>query len=137
EKLNSYGARHPERALEIQTALAQGYVNCYWDEMALQTVGPLLERQPDDWRLYLWRGKVRERNHQDEKALEDYRQAVELNSLCPFDLERRIAETLHRLGRSQEAAATYEGLRHRRPYDRDVLLGLARCLYELARLEDC
>jgi tetratricopeptide (TPR) repeat protein len=133
------GPNDPE-ALLVLEALAKGYLNRAWDDDALTCLNRLLDRQPDNAPAWLLRAGVWERRalggepEHEADALNDYEKAAALDP--SFDARRGRAGALYRSGRPWEALAEYERLRAERPDDADVLLGLARCRYNLNEADE-
>jgi tetratricopeptide (TPR) repeat protein len=125
----------PDNVVLILEALTQGYASSHYLPEALHAVNQLLDREPAHAPALCWRGMIWERFAQDDKALADYQRAVEL---APRLAEARmqLAATLYRLGHPWEAANQYEVVRAVQPDAPDVLLGLARCRYDLAQGEE-
>jgi tetratricopeptide (TPR) repeat protein len=118
----------------ILEALTQGYLNTLHLTEAQQTVGVLLQRQPEHYRALLWRGRIWEYRNEYEEALKNYQQAVDLHP--EFDQARMLlANMLARVGRVREAVGQYECLLRRQPGNVEVILGLARCRHDLHDLE--
>jgi tetratricopeptide (TPR) repeat protein len=128
------GPDNPEAALVLE-ALAKGYLNRAWDADALTCLNRLLERQPDNAPAWLLRARVWERRalggetEHEADALHDYEKAAALEP--SFEARRGRAGALYRTGRPWEALTEYERLCKEQPADSDVLLGLARCRYNL------
>jgi tetratricopeptide (TPR) repeat protein len=114
----------------ILEALGKGYTNSFVNNDAMKCFNALLKQQPDHARAILWRGKISANMERHDRALKDYERAVALAPALD-EARLRLAATLHRFGRSWEAVPHYECLRQRQPGNADVLLGLARCRYEL------
>ena len=121
--------KSPDRALILE-ALAQGYIQTMRMHEALECLDRLVEADPGHYRAYLWRGVLEDSLDGRDDALRDFARAVEL---APHFQEARLrlAEELYHLGRPREAIAHYEYLRTREPENADVLLGLARCRFDL------
>lgn len=127
-----------EAALTLE-ALAKGYVNCFWQENALECLNRLLRRAPQHpqallMRARLWEDRVRKGDKErDEDALRDYQAAVELGA--GFEARLGLARTLYRMGHPWESMLQYEGLRSSSA-DPEVLFGLARCRYTLHEVDE-
>jgi tetratricopeptide (TPR) repeat protein len=129
----------PEADLVLE-ALAKGYVNRCWHTDALACLNKLLERRPQHPQALLLRARVWEvlaRNGKTEHeadALRDYEQVVELHP--SFAARLGLAGTLYRVGRPWDAAVEYERLRRLQADNPEVLLGLARCRFNLNEADE-
>jgi tetratricopeptide (TPR) repeat protein len=128
--LRSLLEKSPDRALILE-ALAQGYIQTMRMHEGLECLDRLLEVDPGHYQAYVWRGVLEDNLDGRDDALRDFARAVEL---APHfhEARLRLAEELYHLGRPREAIAHYEYLRTREPENADVLLGLARCRFDLA-----
>jgi tetratricopeptide (TPR) repeat protein len=133
------GLSDPEAVLVLE-ALAKGYVSrcCYMD--ALDCLNKLLDRQPQHPQGWLLRARVWEvlarsgRPEHETEALADYEKAVALQP--SLEVRLGLAGTLYRVGRPWDAAIEYERLRQEQADNPDVLLGLARCRYNLKEVAE-
>jgi tetratricopeptide (TPR) repeat protein len=126
---------HDADAVLVLEALAQGYKDTFRQDLALQALERWLAREPDNIQALLWRAAIWEQLRRFSQALEDYRQAFELDP--EHDPTRlRLAELLLDMKRRPEALEHFQSLRQRQPDDPSVLSGLARCLRELGRSEE-
>jgi tetratricopeptide (TPR) repeat protein len=111
----------------ILEALAMGYIHVYQLPKAGRCLDLLLQRQPRNVFALIWRGHCLEGIGVQEKAIEDYRKALDIDP--DYDEARiRLADRLAiRLKRYAEAAEHFEVLRRRQPDNPRVAVGLARC----------
>jgi tetratricopeptide (TPR) repeat protein len=118
----------------ILEALAKGFMNVSRSSRMLNYLDLLLKRDPKNALALILRGKGWEARHSSARPLDDYQRALEL---LPASTEGRLrlAETFERLGQIREAVAHFEWLRQREPGNASVLLGLARCRFDLHELE--
>jgi tetratricopeptide (TPR) repeat protein len=125
----------PSNAPLALESLAQGYMQVYHWAKALNCLGLLLERQPEDAEVLTWRGWVWENMRQIPEALKDYRRAVELNPEHN-EARLRLAEALLQSNLPQEALRHLEWVQEQQPTNPALLLGLFRCLQALNRPEE-
>jgi tetratricopeptide (TPR) repeat protein len=128
-----------DQTATIMEAVGKGYLNRFVKTDALECFNALLKIRPDYAVGLLGRGKTYERLERYDKALQDYRRAVELAASLD-DARLHLANALQRAGRSWEAIPHFECLRQRQPKNAEVLLGLARChsdLNELSEAREC
>jgi tetratricopeptide (TPR) repeat protein len=114
---------HTDQILE---GLARGYQYTHQFDKSIETLDQLIQRRPNSSRAFLWRGAARERIHNTEGALADYRHAVELN---PQDKLARLAlaEALVQNNVPSEALPHFQKLRQSGFKHPAILLGMARC----------
>jgi predicted Zn-dependent protease len=124
---------HPDAPL-IREALAKGYMNTARWARTANFLNRLLEREPDWVPALVLRGKCHEHFRRRGDARNDYERAVELAPDCGA-ARLCLAETLYKLGEINGAIRHYEFLRQREPANPEVLLGLARCRFESAELD--
>jgi tetratricopeptide (TPR) repeat protein len=139
KRLKTVMQNRPDQAATILEAVGKGYLNSYAKAAALDCFNRLLKARPDHAVGLLWRGKTYEGQERFDKALQDYRRAVELSATLD-DARLHLAKALQRAGRSWEAIPHFECLRQRQLKNAEVLLGLARCrrdLNELAEAREC
>jgi tetratricopeptide (TPR) repeat protein len=133
------GADDPETVLVLE-ALAKGYLNRAAPLDAVECLNRLLEcqpRHPQAWllRARAWEGLDRNGKAEHEPdALRDYEKAVELAP--SFEARRGLAGSLYRVGRPWDAFREYQRLRRVQADDPEILLGLARCQYSLAEVDE-
>lgn len=127
-------------AVLVLEALAKGYVNRFWWADALECLNELLRRQPGHpqallLRARLWEELARkgEAEHETD-ALRDYEKAIEATSSFESRLGR--AGVLYRLGRPWDALLEYEQLHSPEDAHAEVLLGLARCRFNLGEVDE-
>jgi len=129
----------PDQATLILQALGKGYLNSFVKADALTCFNALLKAQPDHAIGLFWRGKTYESLDRHDKALQDYRRAVELSP--SLDAARlHLARALHRAGQSWEAIPHFECLLQRQPDSPESLLGMAQCridLHEVPEAHKC
>jgi tetratricopeptide (TPR) repeat protein len=111
----------------ILEALALGYIHVYQVPNAGRCLDLLLQRQPQNVFALIWRGHCLEGIGVLEKAVDDYRKALEIDP--DYDEARlRLADRLAiRMKRYPEAAEHFEILHRRQPDNSHVTVGLARC----------
>jgi Tfp pilus assembly protein PilF len=127
--------RGSPEATQIMEALAQGYVRTYRLGNARHWLDRLLERQPDNVRALMVRGRLRESAGDDQGAEADFRRAIEVQ---PDHVAARcqLGEFLLRHNRPEEALHQYEYVRTRPGGDQPaVLLGLGRSQRRLGALD--
>jgi tetratricopeptide (TPR) repeat protein len=128
-----------EGAVLVLEALAIGHVNRFAPQDALECLNSLLQRRPRHPQALLMRARAWEalarsgRSEAEQEALHDYERAVEANPT--FAARLGLAGALYRVGRPLEAALLYERLREQAD-NPDVLLGLARCRFNLGELDE-
>jgi tetratricopeptide (TPR) repeat protein len=127
--------QRPSLAVPIWEAVTRGCLNSYSKSDALGCANLLLQRAPDHAGGLLLRGKALESLKRDEGALHDYRRAVELDP-AGDEARLRLAALYARLGRPWQALPHYQCLAEGQPDNREVLLGLARCHYDLHALKE-
>jgi predicted Zn-dependent protease len=125
---------HPDRTLILE-ALVQGYLGDYQLRRALHCLDLWLQAQPENTQALLWRAEVRRLVGRRDDALADYQRAVELDSE-EDEGRAKLAELLLACHQAQRALDHFTRLGERKPGDRAVLLGLARCQAELGRREE-
>ncbi len=138
--LQARASNNDAEAVLALEALAKGYVNRFWRPDALECLNKLLQRQPEHPQALLMRARLLEdlaRKGQVEReadALRDYEKAVEVNP--SFEARLGLAGALYSIGRPWDALLEYQRLHPLRESDADVLLGLARCHYNLDEGEE-
>src|SRR5205823_5180394 len=125
--------KHPDTVGIVQ-AVAHGYDQILDRTAAVNALELLFEHDPDDVPGLLLRAHILSEFHRYEEALKACEKAVRR---VPEAAEprRRLAWTLHQLGRVREAVQQYEQLRQAEPDDAEALLGLARCRIDLSQPE--
>lgn len=124
----------PEAVLILE-ALTQGYLKTYRLVDALHCLDLWLERQPNNVQALVWRGEVKERRDSNDEAIGAYRRAAEIEP-DNENVRLHLAQALARSDRAEEAQVHFEYLRHRRPEDPVVLLGMARCGRSLGKADE-
>lgn len=114
---------HPDAAL-IREALAAGYLASGRLQEAQALLAEILRQEPRSVPAMLMMGQVMTSLQRDEEALPHLRSAVEAASGSSA-AHLALAKALMSLGFEREAAGHFEWVRRQRPYDPDVLLGLA------------
>src|SRR5262249_42666174 len=94
----------------------------------------ILNRQPDEPYALWLRGRALVHLQQEEKALDDFRLAVE-RAPEAFEIRFSLAQLLHKLGYVSAAIPYYELSRSERPDDERVVVALAHCYQEQAQLQ--
>jgi tetratricopeptide (TPR) repeat protein len=125
---------HPESPA-IGEALAKGYHAAYRFPEALMVLEWLIERVPDHAPALILRGTILDKLRQTDKALADFRKAVNLAPNSPV-AHAALAGALNHLGYSREAIYHYELALRLRPADPEALLGLSRALADAAELTE-
>jgi tetratricopeptide (TPR) repeat protein len=111
---------HPETT-EVLATLARSYMGNWQYQMAHLCLDLWLERQADAAQAYYWRGWIRERLNKLEKALEDYRKAVELDP-DRWLARRRLVHLAVTLNKTPEARTHLDVLLHDHAEDIEVQL---------------
>jgi tetratricopeptide (TPR) repeat protein len=124
---------HPDSGFILE-ALTKGYVQTHQVTRALDCADRWVQNQPENADAFFCRARLKEQLYAYQKAIEDYRRAVELNP--GYDQARlRLAEHLIQSGEAEEALVHFERLAQDQPENFTVLLGLARCRNELHQAE--
>ncbi len=118
----------------ILEVLARAYLFTYRLSNALECLERWLEDEPENAEALALRGTAWQGLRHTEAALADYREAVALDP-AQDEARLRLADLLL-AGRPREALGHFRQLRERQPDNRDVLLGLARCLIALDDVEE-
>lgn len=116
---------HPESTQILET-LARVYLRESRTGASLACLDRWLEREPERARAWHWRGLARERLHQQERALADYRKALELDPRR-WGCRLRLARLLLDRNDPGEALPHVEELQRSHPDDPEVLVALAQC----------
>jgi Tfp pilus assembly protein PilF len=119
----------PEADLILE-ALARGSLAVEKWEEVVRWADALVQRRPDYYPALLWRGRGWEGMKQTANARADYEQLFARHPEVD-EARLRLADLLQRLGWPTEAAGHFEAVQARQPENADVLLGLARCRYDL------
>jgi tetratricopeptide (TPR) repeat protein len=128
-------ARPSPDSVLILEAWAKGNLATFQFNEARTYAEAILERQPDHANALWLRGRAWVRLQQEEKAREDFERAADAEPEA-FEIRVSLAELLHKLGYVREAIPHYERLLERRPDDERVIVALAHCWQEQARLDD-
>jgi tetratricopeptide (TPR) repeat protein len=124
---------HPEAVLILE-ALAKGYLVTYRLVAAEKCLDRLLELEESPQALCL-RGWLAFRTLKYERACELFRKALQLDPDYE-GAEYQLAAILRIASKPQEALGHYQNLRHQRPEDREVALGLAETHLALGLAEE-
>ena len=125
---------HPDSVLILE-ALTQGYLKNFRLKQALDCLELWLRRQPDDVQALAWRGEALERLHHYERAIDDYRRALDLDP-GRDEIRLRLAAILIEDHRLDEAVGHCELLYQRQPGNPEAVIGLAVCRREQGRTEE-
>jgi Flp pilus assembly protein TadD len=125
---------HPDSVLILE-ALAQGYLKNYDLMRAIDCLTLLLSKDPENVQALIWRGDAFERTRLMDKAIEDYRKAVDFDAENE-DALRLLAMFLINSHHAVDAVAHFEKLHERLPGDPGIVLGLAQCKHELGQTEE-
>lgn len=135
EAWQARAARWSPDSVLILEALAKGSLATFQFNEAGTHAEAILERQPGHAYALWLRGRASVRLQQEDTAREDFERAVDAEPDA-FEIRLSLAELLHKLGHVRAAIAHYERLRERRPDDERVIVALAHCWQEEARLDD-
>lgn len=124
----------PNAYLRLE-ALARGRMKASRLSEALRDLNHLLRLQPNNVLGLMWRGSAYETLDEPEKAVKDYRQAVEIAPGWGHP-RRLLAKLLARRGHPGEALVQYEIVRRLDGEDSEVMLALARCRQDLGEVEN-
>jgi tetratricopeptide (TPR) repeat protein len=123
----------PAAEQEILEALARGHMNQMRLLPALGLLNRCLTHHPDDVRALDWRGWVLERLDQQDRAILDYKHALEL-SPGRVDVRLRLAEIYLDRNDPVQAEPHLLILAKSVPNRPDILLATARCSYLQGRI---
>jgi tetratricopeptide (TPR) repeat protein len=127
--LEQLNAGCPEEELIVE-ALVKGCIELYRPADADYWATQWIERHPERWQPWLYRGRVHYLNHATGRAVADYRHALEIKP----DLRQGrlwLASALLVGGQFPEALPEFETYLRDEPDDPAGLLGLATCRLEL------
>jgi tetratricopeptide (TPR) repeat protein len=124
--LRARAEKDADAAPLIWEALAEGYTRLYRVREALFCLEVWLEQQPDNVRALTLRGNLFRHLGVIQKAVPDYRRAVELDADLP-DARWWLALGLEETGHFEEALGHLQHLRPARPDDPELLVHVARC----------
>jgi tetratricopeptide (TPR) repeat protein len=119
----------------ILEALVRGYMNSFRLPKALEAATRLLELQPKNVQVLVWRGQTYARLGGADDARKDFRKALELDPDNDAAL-LGLAENLVAYAKAPEALKLLERLWRRQPDNEAMLLTLARCYRDLNRPEE-
>jgi tetratricopeptide (TPR) repeat protein len=125
---------HPD-ALQILEALSVGCLVSYQFGRAHGYLSEWIDREPGNFRPYLWRSMAEERRQDLPAALEDARRAADL-SPTRFEAQLRLGEALLLNAENEEAAQVFDRLYQQHPDDLAVALALAQSLQKLSRVPE-
>jgi tetratricopeptide (TPR) repeat protein len=122
-----------DRVLLLE-GLGQDYLITAREEVK-DVIDELLKARPRHHRALVWRAQIGGGQHQWATALEDAQRAAELQ---PDSWEARLicAEANEHVGETEKAVRDYQWLYKRGVKKPAVVLGLGRCLQDLARFAD-
>lgn len=126
-------AEHPEERL-IAEALLLGYLQAHRMNDVFRWAGRWMERSPDDPMPYVLRGRAFELARSVQRAIADYRRALELRPAYA-EAQLRLADLLTLEGQFQEALAQYQAYLDWRPEDISGLFGSANCHFSLGKAD--
>jgi len=124
----------PEDEVLIREALIKGYLENDHPRQAAEIANTWLDRWPNDWEAWLYRGRAFQQGTFFDKAIADYEQVLKLK---PDEPHARLwmADTMLSLQQFEPAEQAYEAYVKMRPNVADALWGLAKCQYQLGHLE--
>ncbi len=128
-------ARHHADTPAILEALAKGYCVAFRWQHALEAVNRLLEEVPDHAPALILRGTILSRQRQADRALPDFRKAVDLAPRSAV-AHAALAGLLNQLGYTREAIYHYQLAHSFGPVNATTRLGLARALTDAADLTE-
>jgi tetratricopeptide (TPR) repeat protein len=119
----------PEAVLAVE-ALVKGDLAAYRLDDAVAWATGWIERRPDDWLPYLYRGRAYFQARSMPRAIADFEHVLGRRPDHP-EARLRLADALMVERRFEPALAHYEAYRARRPDDAPALVGVANCRYSL------
>jgi tetratricopeptide (TPR) repeat protein len=119
----------------ILEALAKGKLAHFQWATAQKYAESILDKDPADARALWLKARARIEMHLEEQALADLERALQ-SEPDDFEIRRTHADLLHRLGHVKKAIVEYEQLHNERPDSERVIVALAQCWQEQAKLED-
>jgi tetratricopeptide (TPR) repeat protein len=124
---------HPEKIVILES-LVLGYMKVSSSSAGRAAIARLLELQPDNIVGLYWRGIVREQTEDDEEAIADYRQVLEI---LPdhADARKHLADLLVKTD-AREALEHITRLRQKQPRDFALLVSQANCWKALGNPEE-
>jgi tetratricopeptide (TPR) repeat protein len=130
----SIGPDHPD-ALFVLEALARGYIRSERLAEAVQACDLWIAQQPEHPWPWLWRGSIYERLNHRDRAISDYRRAVQ-NAPDKTDARMLLGSALLRERQPGPAAEQYEAILVQSPNETAAQVGLAACRMEQARTSE-
>jgi tetratricopeptide (TPR) repeat protein len=118
---------HPDTSLILET-LTPAYLAQFQVPRASLCASELVAREPNFAYAYYWRGAARELLLANEKAIEDYRRALEIDAEFG-EARQRLANLLLVAQHYEEGGEQLRQLLKQRPNDPDLLLGWARACH--------
>jgi len=134
-QLQEYLRRNHPETNQILEALGRGCIATYRLPDSLRYLDQLLERKPDDAKVYRWRSAVYLRLLDFDAAKKDCRRAAALDPNDP-DTQVELAEVLFEGEETNEAAALFKSLHEQFPDNPRIAIGLGRALMKLGRQEE-
>ena len=128
-------AASPRRRSDSGSAWPKGNLATFQFNEARTYADAILERQPGHAYALWLRGRAWVRLQQEDKAREDFEQAVDREPEA-FEIRLSLAELLHKLGYVREAIAHYERLRSGGRMMSASPSALAHCWQEQGQLDD-
>lgn len=135
EFLQAKARAEPENAPLIWEALAFGYTRMSRARHAVETLDNWLRVQPDNPQAYYLRGEFYRKLGSMQKAVPDFRRAVELDPQRT-DAHRGLAVALFDIGRFDESLEHLEIVRRQRSADAQIEVLRGRCLGQLGHTEE-
>ncbi|HWG44326.1 MAG TPA: tetratricopeptide repeat protein, partial [Gemmataceae bacterium] len=119
-------ARHPEDRAILE-ALYKGYRNALYLNEATTWLTVWIERYPNDWLPYLWRGDLLQSFRHFDKARADYQRLLELKADCSEAHLHLGQIALANAEESETALHHFRTYLGSHPGDAEALLGIAQC----------
>ncbi len=126
--------KHPESALILRT-LSGAFMHNLRYRPALFFLSRWIQVAPEEAEAYNWRGSILERIGSSERAVQDYKKAIELDPEL-FSARLRLAEMYLEKSNPRDALPHLAHLREQFP-DRPVIMArMGQCLYLQGELEE-